>query len=203
MLREAGDKTALMELLVLRLPQIYRVLREVQDIVIPKPVKAMLASYLVNEWTNSDAQVDALRKGLGLTPSAEDAFWTAVAGSTKNLKPRDKIVFLSDVVPLFGTGSEALAQLPSLLPLLVEAIRNKLPETPPEDVELLATELAATDFLRAGRPNAGERLLRFVMVNRQVISSQVLMPLNSSLRRPVCRASSRTGRTGPSRPLKR
>ena len=164
MLRESSDKSALMETLVLRLPQIYRVLREVQDIVIPKPVKAMLAAYLVSEWTNSDAQVEALRKGLGLSPSADDAFWSGIAGSTKNLKPRDKIVFLSDIVPLFGTGSEALEQLPSLLPMLTEAIRNKLPEAPAEDVELLATDLVATDFLRAERPNAGERLLRFVMV---------------------------------------
>ena len=164
MLKDAEDKTALMALLVERLPQIYRVLRDVQDIVIPKPVKAMLAAYIVQDWTNSEAQVDALRKGLGLTPSADDAFWTGIAGSTKNLKPRDKIVFLSDIVPLFGTGSETLAQLPALLPMLNEAIRTKLPEAPAEDVELLATDLVATDFLRASRPNAGERLLRFLMV---------------------------------------
>lgn len=129
----------------------------------------MLATYLVGEWTDSEAQVEALRKGLGLTPSTDDAFWTAVAGATTNMKPRDKIVFLSDVVPLFGTGAESLDQLPSLMPLLNEAIKRKLPEAPADDVELLATDLLATDFLRSDRPNAGERLLRFVMVRPSML----------------------------------
>jgi hypothetical protein len=165
MLSEVPDKKAFVEALVTRLPQIYAVLREVQEIVIPKPVKAMLASYIVADWTNSEAQVEALRKGLGLLPSAGDEFWISVSLATKSMRPKDKIVFLSDIVPLFGTSlSNRLAELPALLTLLNEMILEKLPEALPEDIQLLSTELAATDFLRSAVPNAADRLTRYVKV---------------------------------------
>ena len=79
-----------------RLPQIYEILERVQDKVIPKPAKALLANYLVSTWANSPAQVDALRKGLGLEPA--DAFWQEVGESTSTLEPNAKITFLGEVI---------------------------------------------------------------------------------------------------------
>lgn len=139
-----------------------------QEIVVPTPVKALLAALLVSRWTDSAAQVEALRKGLGLLPSAEDPFWAPIGAATKSMKPKDKIVFLSDVIPLFGTAASAAAieLLPALLPQCVAAVKNKLPEAPDDDVELLATEFIATDFLNSDNATAaGQRLLRYLAVS--------------------------------------
>ena len=75
-------------------------------------------------------------------------------------------MFLSDVIPLFGTDAEfLLKEIPSLLPQLNEAIRVKVPEMTEDDVQLLSTDIIATDFLTSTSSNAASRLLKFISVN--------------------------------------
>eukprot|EP01041_Mallomonas_annulata_P010787 gene10787-22518_t len=155
-LLSTADKEALVEKWLLNLQGIYEILKDVKEVVIPKPVKAMLASFILTEWSGSQAQKLALRRGVGLDP-ADDIFWNPVASATSALGPRDKIILLSDVLPLFKdqtamdveseTGPYA-APVPQLLLQLVAALQSVCTRLPALDIELLATELLASDYVQ-------------------------------------------------------
>jgi hypothetical protein len=93
---------------------------DVQEIVIPSPVKSFLAILIAEQWTNSMDQIIALKTGLGLIPAGEDPFWAPVGAATRNMRPKDKIVFLADILPLFG--SRSILKLNVIPTLLVEVI---------------------------------------------------------------------------------
>jgi hypothetical protein len=63
------------------LTAIYAVLREVQTSVIPPPVKAMLAFFLMDSWTDSTVQSAALRQALSLDPPGEQVTGNIRVGS--------------------------------------------------------------------------------------------------------------------------
>lgn len=130
-----------------RLPQIYEILERVQDKVIPKPAKALLANYLVSTWANSPAQVDALRKGLGLEPA--DAFWQEVGESTSTLEPNAKITFLGEVISQ-ASGNDKFAGLPAAMKGALAVLIGKMPDE--EDLPRLqafVANLVVSDYLMA------------------------------------------------------
>jgi hypothetical protein len=97
--------------------------------------------------------------GLGLrTPSKE--FWAPVGENTAAMTAEDKINLLSYIVPRFGSGS---AEQEAALEAFVDgmkptfaAIRSKCPDLSEEDVQLLGTEMLASEILIPGRSTREE-----------------------------------------------
>lgn len=153
------EKEIILENWVTKLSSIFEILSQIKEVVMPKPIKVMLGAMLLNQWTGSAVQKLALRRGVGLS-APDEAFWTSIATSSSNLKPRDKIILLSDLISLFGTpvaedkeeeSEETLPEMAALTPLVLQELLNvikiKFPEMEPGDTELLACELLASDFI--------------------------------------------------------
>lgn len=162
--KAAKDEAGKAEVMAMaeRLPQIYAVLEKVQDKVIPKPAKALLANLLVSTWTDCPTQVDALRKGLGLTPA--DAFWQEVGACTTTLKPNAKITFLGEVISQAGVNDK-FAGLPAAMSGALAALRAKMPEE--EDLprlQALVANLVVSDYLMANMDSeaAADRVTRYL-----------------------------------------
>ena len=144
-----------------KFPEIYEILKDVKEVVIPKPIKAMLATFLAAGWTNTDAEKQALRMSTGLeTPSEE--FWKPLGLATASMEPRDKINFLADTVTLFGKPEKAgiISNYPTVLSETIELIKTKVPEADIGDVQLLATDLSSTDYLSGS--SSQDRFTRFL-----------------------------------------
>jgi SAM-dependent methyltransferase len=142
------------------LPDIYAILAAVQDQVVPKPAKAQLANYLLPTWKNSDEQVQALRKGLGL--DAADDFWGAIGTSTTNLPPREKIVFLAEAISQVGVNDK-LVGLPAAMASIVGALKQRIPdEEELQNIEKFTAKVVVSDYLMSGGPNAAERIMRYI-----------------------------------------
>jgi SAM-dependent methyltransferase len=107
-----------------RLSQIYSVLKDVKEVVIPAPVKAMLASWLLPKWKNTGVQLLALKRGLGLDTSDPD-FWPVLGRITAPMEPKDKIALLADVIAAFGEQKN-VEQIPQLLEQVTEAIQANM-----------------------------------------------------------------------------
>jgi hypothetical protein len=165
----AGDDTKKQEEVlsyVERVTSIYVHLREVKALVIPSPIKAMLAVLLAPKWDNtignyipllthsftyrfhySIDQINALRCGLGLNPS--DEYWKAVSSLTAGMIPRNKIIFLANIIPLFGKN-QRINDIPSVLSRINEAINMRVNSDGKFDQNLLqsyASDLLVTDYL--------------------------------------------------------
>lgn len=142
------------------LPDIYAIVAGVQDNVVPKPAKAQLANYLLPTWKNSEEQVQALRKGLGLDTA--DDFWRGVGGSTANLPPREKIVFLAETLSQVGINDK-LAGLPQTMASIVGALKQRIPEEEQlKDIEIFTAKIAVSDYLMSGEADAGDRIVRYI-----------------------------------------
>jgi hypothetical protein len=127
---------------------------------VPKPAKAQLANYLLPTWKNSDEQVQALRKGLGLD-SADD-FWGAIGTSTTNLPPREKIVFLAEAISQVGVNDK-LVGLPAAMASIVGALKQRIPdEEELQNIEKFTAKVVVSDYLMSGGPNAAERIMRYI-----------------------------------------
>jgi len=130
------------------------VLKDVPEMMIPKPVKAMLAAFIIHDWTGSSAQILSLKRGLGIeTP--DDMFWVPIASASAGLQPRDKVILLSDILPLYKDFSIEEAEtdpiiiaVPKLLNQLVEQLATVCSELTPEEHQLIATDLIATDYVQ-------------------------------------------------------
>lgn len=97
--------------------------------------------------------------GLGLRkPSAN--FWAPVGKLTADMTPEEKINLLSYIVPRFGSGNpaqdEALEAFVSGLEPTFSVIRLKCPDMNEGDVQLVGTELLASEVLRVGRSTREE-----------------------------------------------
>lgn len=97
--------------------------------------------------------------GLGLrTPSEE--FWAPVGQNTAAMTAEDKINLLSYIVPRFGSGSAeqeaALVAFVDGMKPTFSAIRSKCPDLSEADVQLLGTELLASEILIPGRSTREE-----------------------------------------------
>jgi hypothetical protein len=146
---------------VLKLNGIYEILKEVKDIVIPPPVKAMLANFLLPKWEDTPAQREALRQGLGLIPP--DDYWKPLGAATSSLPPREKILFLSNIAPEFGKNPNVEA-LPTLMQIINNMVRAKLPDIVEANLQIFTADIVVTDFLNVRTPNASDRLLKFIEV---------------------------------------
>ena len=157
----AAEKSAVIDN-ISKLPDIYQILKDVKEIVIPKPIKAMLATFLAYCWTNSEGEKLALKMSTGIeTPSEE--FWKPLGLATASMAPRDKINFLADTVTLFGKpeNCEIIATYPSVLAEVVEIMKTKLSsDTEIGDVQLLAADLSCSDYLNGS--SSRDRFIRFL-----------------------------------------
>ena len=122
--------------------------------IIPAPVKAMLANFLYPKWTNIPEQREALKQGLGLAPPND--FWTSVSKSTSTMSPRQKVIFLSNIIPFFGSpkSSDKLVSYPGLLIEIVESIQQRLPTEALGTVQDFASDFLITDFLASSKEPA-------------------------------------------------
>jgi hypothetical protein len=92
-------------------------------------------------------QINALRCGLGLNPS--DEYWKAVSSLTAGMIPRNKIIFLANIIPLFGKN-QRINDIPSVLSRINEAINMRVNSDGKFDQNLLqsyASDLLVTDYL--------------------------------------------------------
>eukprot|EP01037_Dinobryon_pediforme_P018300 gene18300-18562_t len=76
---------------VSKLSEIYSILKDVKDSVIPPAVKALLAYFLSIEWQNTDKEKTALARALGVQPPDED-FWLPVSKLTALIPPKQKVL---------------------------------------------------------------------------------------------------------------
>lgn len=145
-----------------KLEDIYEIIHVMKEMIIPAPVKAMLANFLFPHWTNSAEQIAALRQGLGLSPA--DGFWTSVSKNTASMSPRQKVIFLSNLVPFFGT-SDKVSSYPELLEKTIASIQKRLPDealAALAAVQDFASDFLIADFLLSDKPDAADRALRYI-----------------------------------------
>jgi len=134
---------------IYRLNEIYDILK-VMNKVLPAPIMALFAANLAPNWTNSDAEKEALREGLGLTNPREE-FWKPLGAATTNLQAEDKIWLLVDIIPYFAPGNEkgkaVLMTLPAVMADVAAVLKEKAPDLDDAEVELLSSDLALTEYL--------------------------------------------------------
>mmetsp|Transcript_33758 Transcript_33758/g.77914 ORF Transcript_33758/g.77914 Transcript_33758/m.77914 type:complete len:566 (+) Transcript_33758:119-1816(+) len=134
---------------IYRLNEIYDILK-VMNKVLPAPIMALFAANLAPNWTNSDAEKEALREGLGLI-NPRDEFWKPLGAATTNLQAEDKIWLLVDLIPYFAPGNEkgkaVLLTLPAVMEDVASVLKEKAPDLDDGDIQLLASDLALTEFL--------------------------------------------------------
>ena len=171
---DADQKTKIVEGFQ-KADQLYDVLKEVKEVVIPKPVKAMLCSFLGEEWTNSQVQREALKMSVGLmTPN--DDFWLPVSKEIIELSPKEKIYVTADLVNAFGSeeNKNKLSGFPALLSEVISTLKKRLPEeTTERAIQLYSVDLCISDYLFDRSRDAVEsqkRVLKFV----ETISVKVL-----------------------------
>mmetsp|Transcript_23411 Transcript_23411/g.36787 ORF Transcript_23411/g.36787 Transcript_23411/m.36787 type:complete len:211 (-) Transcript_23411:123-755(-) len=124
-------------------------------------MQAQLAADLLGDpdFAGNDLQVNNMKMGLGLRkPSAE--FWAPVGKLTAAMAPEDKVNLLSYIVPRFGSGDtaqdKALEAFVSGLKPTFAVIRSKCPAMDESDVQLLGSELLASEVLKPGRSTREE-----------------------------------------------
>jgi SAM-dependent methyltransferase len=175
---------------VAKLPQIYSVLAGVQDAVVPKPAKALLANYLLPTWEDAPGQVQALKQALGVEPA--DDFWRALSACTGKLPALEKIAFLGEVLSCPASSSKR-ESMPQLMTSVIAAVLEKLPPTGEGEgegeqaqaqAERFAARAVVSDFLlvqpatKDGDRDNGERLLRYV---RGLSASQLKAAVRAAL----------------------
>jgi len=143
------------------LPLIYEALIKMDTFAFTLSMQSQMATDLISDpgFTASEEQILALKQGLGLrTPSQE--FWVPIGQNTANMDVEERISLLGYIVPRFGSGNpeqeEALTAFVSGLAPTYSVIRSKCSELSDADVELLGTELLATEVLTLGRSTREE-----------------------------------------------
>jgi len=128
--------------------------------VLPVPIRACLAANLApalaREGADKARMAAALKEGLGLdTP--QEAFWKPVGSLTSKLIAEDKIWLLLDFVPFFATpeAEAKLKHFPEVLNATQAAVKATVPDLSESDVQLLAVDLAVTDYLGTATDDAG------------------------------------------------
>ena len=154
----ADDKNELLKNLS-KLDQIYEIIHVMKEMIIPAPVKAMMANFLYTKWSNSDEQKEALKQGLGLSPPNE--FWAVVSKNTGSMSPRQKVIFLTNIVPFFGS-SDKLPSYPDLLSETIDTIQKRLPDEAIGSIQDFASDILITDFLSSQHPDAAKRVIRYL-----------------------------------------
>jgi hypothetical protein len=100
-----------------------------------------------------------MKMGLGLKKPSKE-FWAPVGKLTAAMRPEDKVNLLAYIVPRFGSGDprqdEALEAFVSGLEPTFAVIRSKCPSMKEGDVQLLGSELLASEVLKPGRSTREE-----------------------------------------------
>eukprot|EP00612_Vaucheria_litorea_P004777 CAMPEP_0171462196 /NCGR_PEP_ID=MMETSP0945-20130129/6331_1 /TAXON_ID=109269 /ORGANISM="Vaucheria litorea, Strain CCMP2940" /LENGTH=498 /DNA_ID=CAMNT_0011988675 /DNA_START=134 /DNA_END=1630 /DNA_ORIENTATION=- len=141
-----------------KVPEIYCVLSGLAKGVLFPPFKALLSTRLAtNGWNGSEAQILGLKEGLGMVP-VDDTFWGPLGKLTMQIESEDKVLLLSEFVPLFGT-EEGEGLVSAIIPSLESALKvvgEKLPSASPREVQLLSVDLILSDFVSAPSEKRGD-----------------------------------------------
>jgi len=143
------------------LPTIYEALVKMDQFAFTFSMQSQMAADLVcdPDFTASDEQMLAMRQGLGLRKPSEE-FWLPVGQNTAAMEIGDKISLLAYIVPRFGSGNpaqeEALRAFVTGLKPTYAILRKKCPDLSESDVQLLGTELLASEVLTVGRSTREE-----------------------------------------------
>jgi len=176
------------------LPKIYASLIKMDQFAFTFSMQAQLAADLVGDpdFEGNDAQVNNMKMGLGLRkPSAN--FWAPVGRLTAAMAPEDKVNLLAYIVPRFGSGDdvqeEALEAFVSGLEPTFAVIRSKCPSMKESDVQLLGSELLASEVLIPGRSTREEFAiwlgalsevdLEFILTKRKSFKEEAKQQLTS------------------------
>ena len=99
------------------------------------------------------------KMGLGLRKPSAD-FWAPVGRLTASMTPEEKVNLLAYVVPRFGSDDpaqqEALSAFVSGLEPTLAVIRSKCPNMKEADVQVVGSELLASEVLTLGRSSREE-----------------------------------------------
>ena len=123
-----------------------------KEVVFPTSIKAMLASFLVDTWKNSDVELEALRMAVGL--NSPDEFWKPLGAATVKLSPRDKINLLAHIIAYIGSDNfvaEYLVELPAFLASIDRQLLSMFEGMSEADTQLVATEFIICEFLRTNQ----------------------------------------------------
>jgi SAM-dependent methyltransferase len=160
------------------LPNLYEILFLMDQFAFTFSMQAQLACDLLSDpdFSASEAQLQALREGLGLkTPGAD--FWLPVGQQTAAMQIDDKISLLAYIVPRFGSGKpeqeQSLQSFVTGLSPTFAVIRSKCPGMPESDVQLLGTELLAVEVLTIGRCSREEFGTWMGLLTRQEFESML------------------------------
>jgi len=143
------------------LPKIYASLIKMDQFAFTFSMQAQLAADLMGDpdFTGSDIQINNMKMGLGLRKPSAD-FWAPVGKLTAAMKPEDKVNLLAYIVPRFGSDDpsqqEALSAFVSGLEPTFAVIRSKCPNMKESDVQLVGSELLASEVLVPGRSSREE-----------------------------------------------
>ena len=145
------------------LPKIYEALIKMDQFAFTFSMQAQMAADLVcdPDFNGSERQILAMKEGLGLRKPGPD-FWLPVGQNTAAMEVGDKVNLLAYIVPRFGlidenpAQEEALKAFVSGLKPTYELIKSKCPGMSESDVQLLGTELLASEVLTVGRSTREE-----------------------------------------------
>lgn len=176
------------------LPKIYASLIKMDQFAFTFSMQAQLAADLVGDpdFDGSDVQINNMKMGLGLRKPSKD-FWAPVGRLTAAMAPEDKVNLLAYIVPRFGSGDpaqeEALGAFVSGLEPTFAVIRSKCPGMKESDVQLLGSELLASEVLMTGRSTREDFAawlgalsdvdLEFVLAKRKSFKEDAKRELNS------------------------
>lgn len=134
------------------LPKVYASLVKMDSFAFTFSMQAQLAADLMGDpdFEGNDLQINNMKMGLGLRKPSKD-FWAPVGKLTAAMTPEDKVNLLAHIVPRFGSVNiaqeEALGAFVTGLEPTFALVRTKCPSMKEADVQLLGTELLASEVL--------------------------------------------------------
>lgn len=138
------------------LSRVYASLIKMDQFAFTFSMQAQLAADLVGDtkFTGNEVQIANLKMGLGLRKPSKE-FWAPVGKATSLMTPEDKVNLLAYIVPRFGSNDvvqeRCLEAFVSGLEPTFAIVRSKCPTLNESDVQLLGSELLATEILEPGR----------------------------------------------------
>jgi len=138
------------------LPAVYESLIKMDSFAFTFDMQAQLAANLISDadFNANEDQLISLKQGLGLRKPSKE-FWEPVGTLTSAMDAEDKINLLTYLVPRFGSGDPtkeaALDAFVNGMTPTFTFLRGKFPTFPESDIQLLGTELLATELLHPQR----------------------------------------------------
>eukprot|EP01038_Epipyxis_sp_PR26KG_P004629 gene4629-6508_t len=166
---------------LLKLQSIYNVLKEIKEVIIPSPVKAMLAAFILDKWTGSELQVSSLRMAVSLDPPSAD-FWLPLGQATALLPPKQKIYLLADMVSRLSDDSlvDRMQETPQLITEVFQTLCDRLPESDKVILQQFAADIVISDYLDSNLPkdDAKNRLTRFIQTYSKEAIAEMIQNAN-------------------------